>query len=109
VVQRASAAAAGNRLVEDAPPRHLFHILAEVADRQFFRDRDFPLVRRLFPHDHAKERRLASAVRPDQADLFAGIELKRRVDEQNLTTVLLADSIERDHRVNWLSSGSCQC
>ena len=51
----------------------------------------------LLAGDHPEERRLARAVRADQADFFAGIELKRGVDEQDLTAVLLLDAGEGDH------------
>ena len=97
VVQVAEPAAAGDRLVEHRAARHLLDVLAEVADRQLLRHRDLALVGRLLADDHAEERRLAGAVGPDQADLLAGVELERRVDEEDLPAVLLADSRERDH------------
>ena len=49
------------------------------------------------PDDHPEERRLAGAVRADEADLFAGVELERGVDEEDLPAVLLADLGERNH------------
>ena len=52
----------------------------------------------LLADDHPEERRLAGAVRPDQADFLAGIELERGVDEEDLPAVLLGDAIECDHR-----------
>ena len=48
-------------------------------------------------HD-VEERGLAGAVRAHEPHLLAGIELKRRVDEQHLPAVLLADPGESDHR-----------
>ena len=93
----ADAAAAGNRFVEDAATRHLFDVLAEVADRELLRHRDVAFVRHFLADDHAEERRLAGAVRADEADLLAGIELKGGVDEQDLPAVLLADAGQRDH------------
>ena len=97
VVQVAEPAAAGDGLVEHRAPGHLLDVLAEVADRQLLRHRHVALVRRLFAGDHAEQRRLAGAVRADEADLLAGIELERRVDEENLSSVLLADVGKRDH------------
>src|SRR5439155_192789 len=46
---------------------------------------------------HPKERCLAGAVRADEADLLAGIELERGIDEEDLLAVLLADAGEGDH------------
>ena len=78
-------------------PGHLLDVLAEVADRQLLRDRHVAFVGRFFAGDHAEQRRLAGAVRADEADFLAGIELERGVDEENLAAVLLADFGERDH------------
>ena len=76
---------------------HLLDVLPEVADRQLLRHRDVAVVGRLLADDHAEERGLAGAVRSDEPDFFAGIELERRVDEQDLSSVLLADAREGDH------------
>jgi hypothetical protein len=76
VVQIAYASAAGNRLVENRTARHLLDVLAEVSDRQLLRYGDFPVVRRFLADDHSEQGRLAGAVRADQADLLAGIELE---------------------------------
>src|SRR5204863_6305033 len=57
-----------------------------------------PVVRRLLAHDHPEDRRLAGAVRADQADLLAPEDRRGRIDEQDLRAVLLADLIEPDHR-----------
>jgi hypothetical protein len=91
-------AGAGHHLGDDGAPRHLADVLAEVADRDVAFDRDLPVVGCLLPHDHAEDRRLARAVRPDQADLLAAEDRRGRVDEQDLRAVLLADLIEPDHR-----------
>ena len=99
VMQIADAPAAGNRLVEDAAAGHLLHVLAEVADRQPSRDGDVAFVGLLFADDHPEQRRLARAVRADEADFLARIELERGVDEENLPAVLLADVGERNHRI----------
>ena len=97
VVQVAHAAAAGDRLVEHRPPGHLLDVLPEVADRQPLRDRHLAFVGRLLADDHAEQRGLAGAVRADQADPLAGVELERGVDEQDLPAVLLADAREGNH------------
>ena len=55
------------------------------------------VVRLFFAHDHAEQRRLAGAVRANQADLFAGVQLKRSVDKDQLLAVLLIDVGKRDH------------
>ena len=98
VMQIADAAAAGDGLIEDGAARHLLDVLAEVADGELLRDRDLAVVRRFFAGDHAENRRLAGAVGSDEPDLFAGIELERRVHEEDLLAVLLVDVRERDHR-----------
>ena len=97
VMQVAEAAAAGDGLVEHRSAAHLLDVLAEVADRELLRDRHVALVWRLLADDHAEERGLAGAVRPDQAHLLARIDLEGGVDEENLPAVLLADVGERDH------------
>ncbi len=50
-----------------------------------------------FAGDHPEDGGLAGAVGADEADLFAGIELERRVHEEDLLAVLLVDVRERDH------------
>jgi hypothetical protein len=97
VVQVAHAAAAGDRLVEHRPPRHLLDVLPEVADGQLLRHRHVAVVGRFLAGDHPEERRLAGAVGADEADLFARVELEGGVDEEDLPAVLLADAVERDH------------
>src|SRR5215471_16608851 len=97
VVQLAEPSAAGDGFVQDRPSRHLFDVLTEVPDRQLLRHRHVALVRMLFAGDHAKERRLAGAVRPDEPDLLVGIQLERGVDEENLASVLFTDFGRRDH------------
>ena len=91
VMQIADAAAAGDGLVEHRAARHLLDVLAEVADGQLLRHRDVAFVGRFLADDHAEERGLAGAVRADQADLFARVELEGGVDEEELLAVLLAD------------------
>ena len=98
VMQIAGPPAAGDGLIEHRPARHLFHVLTEVADGQLLRNRDFALVGGFLSDDHAEQGRLAGAVGTDQADLLAGVQLKGRVDEDQLFAVLLVDIGERDHR-----------
>ena len=50
-----------------------------------------------FADDHAEERGLAGAVGSDEADLFAGVQLKGGVDEDKLFAVLLIDAGKRNH------------
>src|SRR6185312_9702338 len=97
VVQFAEASAAGDRFVEHGSAGHLLDVLPEIADGQLLGNRHVALVRLFFAGDHAEQGRLAGSVRTDEADLFVGVQLKRGVDEENLATVLFADSVERDH------------
>src|SRR5262249_1035442 len=92
VMEVADAAAPEDCLVQDRAAGALLDVLAAVAHRQFLRDRDLSLVRRFLTGDQTEERRLAGAIGPDQAHGLAGIELERRIDEENLPAVLLADS-----------------
>src|SRR5262249_4638801 len=84
-------AGAGERFGEDAPPLQIATVLPEVADGQALRLVDDTIVRLLVTDDEAKDRALARAIRADQADLLAFAEVERRIDEENLTAVLLAD------------------
>ena len=57
--------------------------------------------------DPPEDRGLAGAVGPDQPDLLALLQSHRRVDEQDLMAVLLADVVEADHgRVCLLESSA---
>jgi hypothetical protein len=117
VMQVPDPSASRDRLVENRAAGHLLDVLAEVADGQLPGYRNVPFIGRLFADDHAKERRLAGAVRADEADLFTGIELERGVHEQHLTPVLLGDMRKRNHSesfsvarsrpaIDWLE---CRC
>ena len=97
VVKIAEPPATGDRLVQNRPAGHLLDVLTEVSDRQPLRDGHIAFVDRLLANDHPEERCLARTIRSDETDLLTRIELKRRVDEQHLLPVLLADSGERDH------------
>ncbi len=98
VMERTETAAAGDRFVDHASPGHLFDVLPEIADVIRRGSDDLAVVRRFLARDDAEERRLAGAVGPDQADLLAGVELKRRVHEEQLLAVLLRQALNRDHR-----------
>ena len=91
VMQVADAAAAGDRFVDHRAAGHLLDILPEVADGQPLRNRHLALVGGFLADDHAEQRRLAGAVRADEADFLARIELERGVDEEHLAAVLLTD------------------
>ena len=54
VVQVADTAAAGDGFVEHGAALHLFDVLAEVADGEFFGDGDFAFVGGLLADDHAE-------------------------------------------------------
>src|SRR6185503_781296 len=90
-------AGAGAGLGEDRAPAQLPDILAEIAERQLARPLDRAVVGLVLAGDQPEHRGLARAVGPDQPDLLAGVDLERRVDEQDLPAVLLADRAERDH------------
>ena len=97
VMQIARAAAAGDGFVEHRAALHLFHILAKVADRELLRNRDVAFVGRFLADDHAEERGFAGSVGADQPDLFAGVQLERSFDEDQLLAVLFIDVRKRNH------------
>src|SRR5690606_36019168 len=78
-------------------PGHVADILAEIADADAAIDRDLPFIRLLLSRDHAEKRGLAGAVRADEPDLFAPLQYRRRLDEDELLAVLLADVLDADH------------
>ena len=92
VMQIARAPAAGDRFINDSAARHLFHILAEVADRQFFRHGNVALIGRFLTDNHAEKRGFAGAIRADQSHLFTGVQLKGCVDKNQLLPILLVDT-----------------
>jgi hypothetical protein len=63
-----------------------------------FGTRHVALVGLLLADDEAEHGRLAGAVGAGQADLLAGVELQRCVDEQDLVAVTLVDAGQGDHR-----------
>ena len=91
VVEIAEAPASGDRFVEHRAPGHLVDLLAEVAERQLLRNRHVAVIGVLLARDHPEERRLAGPVRPDETDLLSGVQLERRVHEEDLAAVLLGN------------------
>src|SRR5216684_6743335 len=102
----AKAPTAGNRLVEHRSTRHLGDILPKVPDSEFLRYRHVALVGLFFADNHAEQGGFAGAVRADETDFLAGVELKGCVDKQNLAAVLLADSCKRDHGVRFTATSA---
>ncbi len=90
-------AGAGDRLLEHAPPAHLADRLREVADRDPLLDQHAAGVGLLLADDHAKDGRLAGAVRADETDLLAAKRRHRRVEEEDAATMLFGDRLEPDH------------
>src|SRR5262249_1006924 len=90
-------AGAGHRLRDDAPPRHLADVLAEVPDRDAAIDRDRAAVRLLLLDDHPEDRRLARPVRADEAHLLPLEDAHRRLDKEDLLSVWLGARVEADH------------
>ena len=97
--QRAHRPDAIHHLRDRAPARHLADILAEIADRHAGIDRHLAVVGLLLAGDHAEKRRLAGAIGPDKSHLLSLLDAHRRVDEQDLMAVLLADVVEANHEV----------
>ena len=73
-----------------------------------FGNGDFAFVGILLADDHAEERGFAGAVRTDQSDLLAGVQLKGRVDEDQLFAVLLVDAGKGNHSRRRYST-ACSC
>src|SRR5262249_60725341 len=84
-------------LVDNAAARPLADVLAEVADGDAAIDRHLTFVGMVLAGDHAEQRRLAGAVRTNEADLLAPVERRGRLDEENLVAVLFADAVETNH------------
>ena len=97
VRDRGHLARAGHRLLGDRAPGHLADVLAEVADRDAAIDRDLAAVGLLVADDHAKERRFTGSVGPHQADLLAPEDAHRRLEKEDLASMLAADRVEADH------------
>ncbi len=79
--------------------RHFADILAEIADRHAGIDRHMAIIGPILAGDHPEKRRLAGAIRPDKSNLLTLLNAHRRLDEQELMAVLLADVLETNHEV----------
>ena len=90
-------ARAVERRRHDAHVAHLADVLAEVADGRAALDRDLAGVRLFFPHDHAKDGRLARAIGTNEPDLLTAKKGARGVHEENLAAVLFGDGVEANH------------
>src|SRR5262249_53867897 len=95
--QRRQRPRALHHLLERRLSRDLAHVLAEVADADAAIDRHGALIGRLLLDDVAKERGLARAVGPDQANLLAPVDGCGGAHEENLPPVLRADVVESNH------------
>ena len=85
--------------------RHLHHrlvtggraFLRQITDRDVALSHDLAVVRRGFSEDEGKERGLARAVRADQPEAVATIDLQRDVGKQSPSAVCLADAGKCEH------------
>jgi hypothetical protein len=89
-----------------AHARHFTDVLAEIADGHAGIDRHLAVIGLLLPRDHAEQRGLAGAVGAHEPRLFPLLEAHRRVDEQDLVAVLLADVVEANHGDRGCAGGS---
>src|SRR5690606_36244144 len=85
------------RGLDDGAALHLAHVLREVADHHAAVDHDLAVVGLLLAREQAEERRLAGAVRADEADLLAALDGGRGFEEQDLPAVALGDAVDADH------------
>ena len=91
---------------DGAHARHFTDVLAEIADGHAGIDRHLPVIGLFLTGDHAEQRRLAGTVGAHQPRLLPLLEAHRRVDEQDLVAVLLADVVETDHGDRGCAGGS---
>src|SRR5262249_50008945 len=68
-------------------------VLVDVREDDRLADLQDAAVRRLAPDDHLEERRLARAVRPDDADDAALRQVERQVVEEELVAVALLQAL----------------
>src|SRR6185503_8174747 len=73
--------------------------LVDVRELDGVADRDVAGVGRLLPDDHAEERGLARAVRPDDADDAGPWQREAQVLDEQPVTEALAEAIDLDHLV----------
>src|SRR5436309_3218064 len=71
--------------------------LIDIAEIHRFADLDAALVLFFLADDHAKERRLAGAVRPDHADDAAGRQAESEIVDQEVVAIALAQLFEVDN------------
>src|SRR5207249_660681 len=87
---------AANLLQEGAGEVEFLRLLGEVADGQVLAPEHGTCVRLLASDQNLKERRLAGAVRTDEAQLVPLRELEVDVGEQQAAAVRLRDALEAD-------------
>src|SRR3546814_2745631 len=73
--------------------------LVAIAERHRVADAELAAVRRLLRGDHAKQRRLARAVRPDDADDAARRQLEAQIVDQEMIAEALAQPLRLDHQI----------
>ena len=71
--------------------------MIDIAEMHRFADLDAALVLFFLADDHAKERRLAGAVRPDHADDAAGRQAESEIVDQEVVAIALAQLFEVDN------------
>jgi len=84
------------RLGHGGAALHLANVLAEMSDADPPVDDDLAFVEVLLAHDQPKQRGLARAVRPHEADLLAAMHERRGLEKEDLLAVALADRIKAD-------------
>src|SRR5438270_13378588 len=90
---------AGDFLPDALGRRELLARLLDVGHAHGFADGNGARVRLLAPSDHANERRLARAVRADDADDRARRHLERELFDEQPLAVALGDVLELDYFV----------
>ena len=71
-----------------------FEFLGQIADAQPRALADAAVVEALLAEDQSQERRLADAVRPDQADARARAKMRGRILQQHFGGELFGDRFE---------------
>ena len=70
--------------------------LVDIAELHRLADADRAGVGLFLAGDHAEQRRLAGAVRPDDADDAAGRQLERQILDQQLVAIALVQAVDLD-------------
>ena len=86
-----------HHLGDGAAAGHLADVLAEIPDGDAAIDGDLAFVGLLLAGDHPEQSGLAGAIGADEADLFALLERRRSLDEEDLVADLLADIVETNY------------